>query len=262
MRLGSDLKALLCIPALLCLLSVSLYAQQPKPRWIEGQIISAHDSTAIAFAHVYNKNSQKGVASNVEGKYRIMAKAGDSLEFRMIGYMDTTLTFAQAKAMHYIIPLWERTYRLRQVNVRANRFKEPFAPAEPSKDPYVGYRSVKPSGRGAQEQKIGAAPVEGGVAVTGAITALANKFNKKEQQRVRIRQLKEQDQLKKYYKALFEFWFDKEIVAEITGLQGNELNKFIKFCKPSLQFLEEATEYEVITAIQKYHRQYLNIHRY
>lgn len=262
MRLGSDLKIFLFIPALLFLLCTSLYAQQPKPLWIEGQIVSAHDSAAIAFAHVYNKNSQKGVASNVDGKYRIMAKAGDSLEFRMIGYKDTTLSFSQAKAMNYIIPLSERTYRLRQVDVRANRFKEPFAPAEPSKDPYVGYRSVKPSGRGAQEQKIGAGPVEGGVAVTGALTALANKFNKKEQQRERIRQLKEQDQLNKYYKALFEYWFDKEIVAEITGLQGSELNKFIRFCKPSLHFLEEATEYEVITAIQKYHRQYLNIHRY
>lgn len=262
MRLGSDLKAFLFIPALLCLLTVSLYAQQPKPLWIQGRIISAHDSTAIAFAHVYNKNSQKGVASDIEGKYRIMAKAGDSLEFRMIGYIDTTLSFSQAKAMNYIIPLSERTYRLRQVNVRANRFKEPFAPAEPSKDPYVGYRSVKPSGRSPQVNKIGASPVEGGVAVSGAITALANKFNKKEQQRERIRQLQAQDERKKYYKSLFEFWFEKEFVAEITGLRGNELNKFIKFCKPSLHFLEEATEYEVILAIQKYHRQYVNIHHY
>jgi hypothetical protein len=264
MRLGTNLKVTLLISALLCLLATSLYGQQPKPRWVEGRIVLAQDSmSGIAFAHVYNKSTEKGTTSDVDGRFRIQSKPGDSLEFRMIGYVDTTMSFSQAKAIRFIIPLKERVYQLRQVDVRANRFKTPFAPAEPSKDPYVGYRSVKPSGRSRQKQEISAGPAEGmGVAVTGALTALANKFNKNEQQRERIRQLKEQDEIKKYYKALFEYWFDKEFVAEITGLSGTELNRFIKFCKPSLTFLEEATEYEVITAIQKYHRQYQNINRY
>lgn len=263
MRLGTNLKGTLIISVLLCLLCTSLYAQQPKAVWVKGRIVSAQDSLAgIAFAHVYNKNSEKGTTSNVEGDYRLQAMPGDSLEFRMIGYIDTTLSFAQAKAIDFVIPLKERVYRLRQVDVKANRFKTPFAPAEPSKDPYVGYPSVKPSGRSRVEDKISASPAEGGVAISGAVTALANKFNKKEKQRVRIRELKEQDRIKQYYNALFDFWFDKEIVAEITGLSGPELNRFLKFCRPSTAFLEEATEYEIITAIQKYHRQYQNINKY
>ncbi len=222
----------------------------------------ADSSQGVAFAHVYNKTSEKGSTSDGGGYFRLLAAPGDSLEFRMIGYIDTTLSFAQVKGLQFTVPLKERVYRLRQVNVQANRFRKPFAPEKTPDDPYLGYRSVKPSGRPAQKQKIGVAPAVGGFAVSGAITALANKFNKKEQQRVRIRQLKEQERMKQYYKALFEYWFDKEIVQEITGLSGTELNRFLKFCSPSLAFLEEATEYEAILAIQEYYRKYQNINRY
>lgn len=191
-----------------------------------------------------------------------MASAGDSIEFRMVGYTDTTLSVRQLKALDFRVPMKERVYRLRQVRVRGTRPRS-FAPAEPSRDPYVGYRSVKPSGRTRAKDEMGlGAGQNGGAAVTGAVTAFANLFNKKEHQREKIRQLKEQEEERKYYKALYDYWFDKEIVAEITGLSGLELNRFLKFCKPSLAFLEEATEYEIITTIQRYHRQYRNIHKY
>lgn len=236
------------------------------PELIKGQVVTAADSSqGIAFSHIYNINSEKGAISDAEGKFRLMASAGDSLEFRMVGYIDTTLSFQQIKALNYKIPLQERVYKLRQVQVMGNRYQRPFAPAEPSSDPYVGYRSVKPSGRSRQKDKIGlgAASTAGvGTSVSGGVTAFANLFNKKEKQREKIRQLKEEQEQKEYYQALFDYWFDKEIVAEITGLKGSELNRFIKFCKPSLAFLEQATEYEIITTIQKYHRQFQNVHKY
>ena len=250
---------------MLCLLSASLFAQQGRSEavLIKGRVVAAHDTTAgVAFSHIYNKNSERGATSDAEGHFRLLAAAGDSVEFRMVGYVDTTLSFQQIKALHHKIPLRERVYKLRQVDVRANRLKTPFAPAEPSKDPYVGYKSVKPSGRPRQQDEMSFGPTEGGVGITGGVTALANLFNDKEKQRIKIRELKEQARQKEYYKALFEFWFDKEIVSEITGLKGAELNRFLKFCNPSLAFLEEATEYQIITAIQKYHRRYLNVNRY
>lgn len=259
------MKKQLFISALLCLLVISLQAQQFRSgeKLLKGRIVAEVDtSQGVPFAHVYNKTSEKGSASDGGGYFRLLAAPGDSLEFRMIGYTDTTLSYAQVKALRYNIPLKERVYKLRQVNVQANRFRKPFAPEKTPDDPYLGYRSVKPSGRSAQKQDIGIAPAEGGFAVSGAITALANKFNKKEQQRERIRALKEQERMKKYYKALFDYWFDKEIVQELTGLRGTELNRFLKFCSPSLAFLEEATEYDAIIAIQEYYRKYRNINRY
>lgn len=255
----------LIISALLWLLALSLQAQQSrsKEQLLKGRIVAEVDtSQGVAFAHVYNKRSEKGTTSDVDGRFRLLAAPDDSLEFRMIGYTDTTLSYAQVKALNFNVPLKERVYKLRQVDVQANRFRKPFAPEKTPDDPYLGYRSVKPSGRPAEEQKVGAAPVPNGVAVTGAITALANKFNKKEKQRERIRELKEQERMKKYYKALFEYWFDKEIVQEITGLSGTELSRFLKFCSPSLAFLEDATEYEAIMAIKEYYRKYRNINRY
>ncbi len=249
------------------LVGTTVHAQQvpPQAELISGRVVSAKDSTAgMAFVQVYNKASRKGTTTNADGGFRIMARLSDSIEFRMIGYVDTTLNIYQLRELGFTVPMKERVYKLQQLNVRANRLKQPFAPAEPSKDPYVGYRSVKPSGRSRQEDQIGlgTSTMGGGAAVTGAITALANKFNKNEKQRVKIRALKEKENEEKYYKALYEYWFDPEVVTEITGLTGPELKRFLAFCKPSLAFLEEANEYQVILAIQRYHRQFKNINRY
>lgn len=254
------------IIALLCLLTFSLQAQQlrSKEQLLKGRVVLATDtSQGIAFVQVYNKTSGKGNTSDGGGFFRLLAAPGDSLEFRMIGYTDTTLSYSQLKKLNHIVPLSERVYKLRQVDVRANRLKKSFAPEETPDDPYLGYRSVKPSGRPAQKQGVGlGSGMNGGTAIVGGITALANKFNKKEKQRERIRQLKEQDRVRKYYKALFDYWFDEEIVQEITGLEGAELKRFLKFCSPSLTFLERTTEYEAIRAIQEYYRKYQNINRY
>ena len=265
MRFGIDLKHCFLIFTFLCLAVTSLYAQQrsSSPELISGRVVAEKDSAAgIAFVQVYNKASGKGTTTSPEGDYRIRALPNDSIQFRMIGYVDTTLSVAQLKKINYQLPLKERVYKLKQLNVRANRYKQAFAPAEPSKDPYVGYRSVKPSGRSRTEDKISIGPAEGGFAVSGAITALANKFNKKEKQREKVRALKAKENQEKYYKALFEYWFDPEIVSEITGLSGPELKRFLNSFKPSLSFLEEANEYQVILAIQRYHRQYISVNRY
>ena len=265
MRFAIDLKPYFLILPFLWLASTSLYAQQrsSSPELISGRVVAEKDSTAgIAFVQVYNKSTGKGTTTNPDGHFKIMALLSDSIQFRMIGYVDTTLSISQLRNIKYQLPLKERVYTLKQLNVRASRFKQPFAPAEPSKDPYVGYRSVKPSGRSRQEDKISVGPAEGGFAVSGAITALANKFNKKEKQREKVRALKAKENEEKYYKALFEYWFDPEIVTDLTGLTGSELKRFLNFCKPSLAFLEEANEYQVILAIQRYHRQYQNVNRY
>ena len=260
-RSDIDLKKFFPIIVLLCLCTQQLYAQQRE--LVQGRIVTAEDARVpIPFAHAFNKTSGKGSTTDMGGNFRILAAPGDSLEFRMIGYTDTTLSFSQAKALNYIIPLKERIYRLRQVEVRGHQSTEPFAPETIPDDPYFGYPSVRPSGWSRQEDKIGLSGGMGGTGVTGAVTALANKFNKKEKQRKRIRQLKEQERLNEYYKALFEYWFDKEIVQEITGLEGRKLRQFLKFCNPSLAFLENATEYEAIMAIKSYHEKYQNINRY
>lgn len=261
-RSVTELKKFFPIIVLLYLCTQQLlHAQQRE--LIQGRIVTAEDlRVPIPFAHAYNKTSGKGSTTDMSGSFKIQAAPGDSLEFRMIGYTDTVLSYAQTKALDFVIPLKERIYKLRQVEVRGEHLTEPFAPETTPDDPYFAYPSVRPSGRPRQEDKIELSGGMGGTGVTGAVTALANKFNKKEKQRQRIRQLKEQERLNQYYQALFEYWFDKEIVQEITGLEGRELNRFLKFCNPSLAFLESATEYEAIMAINRYFEKYQNINRY
>jgi hypothetical protein len=232
----------------------SAYAQQESV--VHGLIVAAADSNQMmAHVHVLNKQQGYGTVSNLQGMFQVKARPMDSLEFRMIGYRDTVISVTDLEKLGFVMPLYERIGVMKSVTVFGEGYKT-FAPPKPSADPYIGYEMVKPSGREPVEQKVGLGYTGNGAALEGAITAFANLFNKKHKQRERIRELQAQDRRKEYYNALFEYWFDEEFVTKLTGLEGRDLKKFLEFCRPSLQFLEEANEYDIIMAIWRYHDQY------
>ncbi len=248
-------KLLLCIFSLLAL---HLNAQGQELRQVKGRVVIAADTAQpLPYVQIVNRSRGQGAVSDLEGYFRLRAADGDSIEFRMIGYQDTLLAFTDLRKLGYTLPMKEKIVTLKPVTIRGERAYEPFAPPErKSEDPYVGYRSVKPSGLEPVEQKIDLTTTGNGAALEGAITQFASLFSKKEKQRKKIRALKERAREEEYYKALYNYWFDEEIVAELTGYQGKELEKFLKFCNPTLQFLEETNEYQVILTIWHYQRQY------
>lgn len=248
-------KLLLCTFALLALL---LNAQGQDARLVKGRVVLSADTTRpLPYVQVVNRSKGQGAVSDLQGYFRLRAAAGDSIEFRMIGYQDSLLAFTDFSKQGYVFAMKEKIVTLKPVTIRGERAYEPFAPPErKSDDPYVGYRSVRPSGLDPVEQKIDLATTGNGAALEGAITQFASLFSKKEKQRKKIRALKEKAREEEYYKALYNYWFDSEIVAELTGYQGEELEKFLDFCNPSLKFLEETNEYQVILTIWHYQRQY------
>ena len=252
-------KLLLCMFGLLGLL---MTAHGQDLRQIKGRVVIAVD-TARPLPHVQivNRKRGHGAVSDLEGYYRLKVADGDSIEFRMIGYYDTIVAVNDLRKLSYILPLREKIVTLKPVTIRGERAYKPFAPPEKkSDDPYIGYRSVKPSGLDPVDQKIGLATTGNGAALEGAVTEFANLFSKKEKQRKKLRVLKEKARYEEYYKALLDYWFDENIVSEVTGYRGKELKEFIAFCKPSLQFLEDTNEYQVILTIWHYQKQYEALH--
>jgi hypothetical protein len=232
--------------------------QGQEVRQLRGRVVMATDSLRpLPYVQVVNRTRSSGTVSDLEGYFQLRMADEDKLEFRMIGYQDTTILVADFARMGYRFPMKEKVVVMRPAMVRTVRPDyKPFAPAEKSDDPYVGYRSVRPSGLEPVEQKIGLATTGSGAALEGAITEFANLFSKKEKQRKKIRELKTKAAYEEYYQALFQFWFDEKIVAELTGYRGGVLKDFLAFCKPSLKFLEETNEYNAILTIWKYQEQY------
>ncbi|WP_161622696.1 carboxypeptidase-like regulatory domain-containing protein [Cesiribacter andamanensis] len=233
-------------------------AQGQELRQVRGRVVQATDSLRpLPYVQVLNRTRSSGTVSDLEGYFSLRMSDEDKLEFRMIGYQDTTILVSDFARMGYRFPMKEKVVVMRPATIRTTRPDyKPFAPAEKSDDPYVGYRSVRPSGLDPVEQKIGLTTTGSGAALEGAVTQFANLFSKKEKQRKKIRELKAKAAFEEYYNALFNYWFDEKIVAELTGYRGGVLKDFLAFCKPSLQFLEETNEYNAILTIWKYQEQY------
>jgi hypothetical protein len=241
------------------LLGFLINASGQETRLVKGRVVMGADSLKpLPYVQIVNRSLSSGTVSDLDGYYQLRMADSDKIEFRMIGYQDTVVTAAYLRSRDYLFKMKEKIVTMKPVTIRAGKDARPaFAPPErKSDDPYVGYRSVKPSGLDPVDQKIGLAGTANGAALEGAITEFANLFSKKEKQRKKIRALKEKARQEEYYKALYDFWFDEKIVAELTGYQGEELKDFLTFCKPSLEFLETTNEYEAILTIWHYQRQY------
>lgn len=242
----------------ICLLGLFASAQAQELRRIKGRVVLAVDSLRpLPYVQVLNRSTGSGTVSDLEGYFTLPMTEDDRIEFRMIGYQDTVVAAAYLKKLGWRFPMKEKVAVLKPAVIRKERPDyKPFAPAEKSKDPYVGYRSVRPSGLDPVEQKIGLATTGSGAALEGAVTQFANLFNKKAKQRQKIQELKEKTAEQEYYNALFNHWFDKEIVSELTGYQDGELKKFLAFCKPTLEFLEKTNEYTAILTIWRYQEEF------
>jgi len=59
-----------------------------------------------------------------------------------------------------------------------------------------------------------------------------------------------------------DFVFNEKLVKEITYLSGNDLRRFMRIYRPSVQFLRTATQYEYLDYIKKSYFQFKQQGRY
>jgi TonB-linked SusC/RagA family outer membrane protein len=67
---------------------------------ITGVVTDATDGSPVIGASIIVKGTQKGVSTNIDGKYSINANAGDVLIFRSVGYSDRQITVADNKVIN------------------------------------------------------------------------------------------------------------------------------------------------------------------
>jgi hypothetical protein len=97
-----------------------------------------------------------------------------------------------------------------------------------------------------------------GIPLGSPITALYNLLSKEGKSMRRVAAAKERDRvfLLTYQK------FNRDIVAQITGLTGTLLDQFMLFCRPDDEFLLIANEYEinhkVLADFERFKKEVLN----
>ena len=242
-------------------------AQDLKFLEISGKVIDADSLQPLNSVHVYVLNKEEGTITNKNGYFSLTLEVSDTLVFSAVSYQTKyyVLPDSLKRGKPYIeIALQLRTIQLKEVVVygqlnpaavrryleNVNNKKREDNPPDIRRDKPTAEPKTVPKER---KTTVGfGSSLEGGMALEGVLTGLANLFNKRAQQQKRINKLLEAQKNQEAQMIYLEFIrskFNEEVVAEATGLQGNRLQRFIEYCNFSNEFIYSATEYELLAAI-------------
>ena len=88
---------------------------------IEGQILDAQTGEPVPFASAQYKGHNLGVASDIEGRFRIERHNGWTLTFSAVGYVSTTVMINHNVKGHYTVRMKADNTVLKEVTVKAKR---------------------------------------------------------------------------------------------------------------------------------------------
>ena len=235
---------------------------QAQEQWysffsINGTVIDASDSIPLSYTHVYLINKSKFQVADSEGKFSFTLKNGDTLVFSNVGYTTRFIIFReslQEDSTPYKIKLSKNTVTLQNVTIYGKNVLEGFF--QQNRIRYNDYEVKSP------EDKIlyynPSFDVSGsGFAIGGVISLLASQFNSEYKQLKKLNAIRQKERLvyeeeyaKEYLKYLIRKRLHTDVVLQNTSFLRGEIPAFLEFCSPTTEFLEYASDYEIIRMLK------------
>ena len=215
---------------------------------VSGVVKDADKDSVLVFANVYNMRTMRGTVTNENGWFRYFAVPGDTLWISSMGYYPLHIAIEEGqeeirdtfylKARAYKIPDVEILALTRYEKLRydVKNMKIP-RDVQNARDnfPVVNHELMSFYERGNENFGL----------VVSPISALYYAFSKEGKEIRKLAELQKQDAISKQ----IEPHFNEEMVHEITGLEGEELQKFMEFCNFSEEFLINSADYYIIELI-------------
>jgi hypothetical protein len=225
------------------------------------KVVDADSMKAIKDCHIINKTQQIGTVSDANGQFILTANLKDSLEFSIIGYEKLALAVHDSMFSNTrVIRLKPATYALGEVNIGLlstyGRFKRDVLNR---KTDSLDFQFTPIVSR--FEVYTPPLPNQGGINIipdlVHPVTALYNLLSK------------EGKQLRYYSKlvggtaehVVIGNKFNGLIVKQITGLEDDELVKFMSFCMFTKEYLLVAPQEEINRAVRQKFYEYLKRER-
>jgi hypothetical protein len=206
---------------------------------LSGMVADQDSKTGLPFVSIVNKRTMTGTLSNESGRFYIEAMPGDTLEFSMLSYTPKMLLVPGMSSSQDVY-MQKRLFELQGVNVRGKNYRNDSMALRDEYGRYFNYR--KP---GAMDvlKTLPANP----------ITALSYLVPSK------VRKRKEQfhEQLLYWEKEKFiDYRYSPELVGRMTKLQSPELDSFMYKYRPGYQFLNSASDYDLLLYIKQSFEEY------
>jgi hypothetical protein len=226
-------------------------SQENKPDslyLLKGQVVSSRTGGAVPFAHIINLSLKTGTYSDTLGYFRIWVRKNDILKITAVGYYDRNYfvkDWAGNIHLYVKITLIVRTYLLSKVDIKEKLTKE-----------IIEYKIVHGDFK---KDKIDI--IKNNIVARGnTVDELKILYQSTRTGKIPLNFKSHADIQNVKLKALEERYLAEERIEKsarlITGLTGNELNKFILFCHIPVQFVKNLTDYELMVVLKRYFERY------
>lgn len=241
---------------LLCLTTL-VHAQEQ----FSAKVVNAQSNSPLESVHVVNLNQVVGTITDSKGAFSITAAVNDTLYFTYLGFKSQKIrvTNDMFKFKNTEIALTELAYALEEVIVRPYQltgYLEIDVKNLPINTAFQYSISGLSFGYEAGKKNPSAVTKVLG-AILNPADLLRNIFGKKPQQLKKLRQMKEDDQIRD----LLASKFDRETLTELLQLEKVDIDDILNNCNYSKSFITTANDLQILDAISGCYEEYKVLNR-
>ncbi|KXB08902.1 hypothetical protein AKJ55_00240 [candidate division MSBL1 archaeon SCGC-AAA382M17] len=221
-----------------------------------GTLYDANSYKPIKYAHIINIDNNRATISDTLGNFDIKLKPGDSLMITSIGYQEKFYQYTGEwqKVVFENIPLKERIYKISKVEITPWGTYEDFKKRFLNLDIKTPREKVHPlvwEDLPEKPEKI--EPVEPGI--TSPISLIYNIFSKEGKAKRKYQKLQKKEAREKKIQSKF----NREIVGNLTGLEGEKLDRFMEFCNFTDEYILNTKKYFILKRVKLKYKQFMKL---
>lgn len=229
---------------LLSICSLIALGSQPKDTVpvIHFQLVDAVNGSPIALGHVVNTSLRKGMVADMLGYFSLPVAYGDTLIITAIGYHQMRIpSMGQfgADSLYFPIRLTPRSYEIREVRITRFGTYERFIREVASMDlPKSEQEKLQERLEEYISKQITGMDLANTPSAAGGF-AFGEDWFMQQKQKIEEKRVEEQKW------DIIHQKFSARIVADLTGLEGVEVIRFMEYCNFTEGYLLLASDYEV-----------------
>lgn len=249
----------------LTLLALPVLAQEDTPGMQEGEIkavvVNAQTGGPLESVHVINLNRVVGTITNKKGEFAITAAVNDTLYFSYLGFKSqkVRVTNDMFRFQETKIALTELAYALEEVIItpyQLTGYLEIDVRNLPINTAYQYSISGLPTSYEAGNKNPSAVTKVLG-AIMNPADLLRNLFGKRPRQMRKLRQMKEDDDIRD----LLASKFDRETLQALLQLEKVDIEDILSNCNYSKSFITTANDLQILDAISSCYEEYRILNR-
>ncbi|MGB1268541.1 MAG: carboxypeptidase-like regulatory domain-containing protein [Flavobacteriaceae bacterium] len=226
----------------------NIFSFAQETQTISGKVVNTNGQ-GLESVHVINLNLVTGSITNKDGEFEIKAVANDTLHLSILGFksIKVKVTNDWIKFGNSNIELTESAYALEEVLIYPHKLTG-FLEIDTKYIPINNSQRYSISGlqKGYEAGKKGPGAIN---KILGAIfnpaDLLYNTFSKKGKQMRKLRQMKQDDEIRK----LLSQKFDRDLLTSFLQIDKSELEDVLSQCNYSKSFIQTANDLQILDAI-------------